>query len=230
MVRRMSILFWTTEESPVQTPNITAPRSCQYYSMQTLQNHTCYPVMLVIMHLQECLPRLTKILKTYDLLHTHVVPFHLFNNVGVQLKKKVMPPTRAFCKFDFNSWGSMCTLRCDHKPLEPFLISGMKIQKLDRWALELSDYNSNFIYIKGNDNILADTISCLISKSLYHELLQDPKKLFLGYITCNHQTSQCRLHYYYRAINRNKRKMNSIGYWQRNFTSPDDPKVSILHT
>ena len=32
-------------------------------------------------------------------------------------------------------------LHCDHKPLEPFLSSGMKILKLDHWSMELSDYN-----------------------------------------------------------------------------------------
>ena len=53
----------------------------------------------------------------------------------------------------------------------------MKIQKLDRWALELLDYNLNFIHIKGSDNILEDTISCLKCKNLYHKPLQDPKTL-----------------------------------------------------
>ena len=61
--------------------------------------------------------------------------------------------------------------------MEPFLRSGMKTQKLDRWALELSDYNLNFVHIKGNDNMLADTISHQKSKNLYDELLQDPKTL-----------------------------------------------------
>ena len=52
-----------------------------------------------------------------------------------------------------------------------------EIQKLDIWALELLDNNLNFIYIKGNDTILADTILHLKSKNMYHEPLQDPKTL-----------------------------------------------------
>ena len=51
------------------------------------------------------------------------------------------------------------------------------MQKLDRWALDLSDYDLNFAHIKGKDNILADTISHLKSMILYHKLLQDPKTL-----------------------------------------------------
>ena len=111
-------------------------------------------------------------------LHTHLVPFHQFNNVGVQLKKNVLPSTRVFGNLIFTyEEVHTHTLKCDHKPLKPFITSGMKIQKFDRWALELSDYNLNFVHIKGNDNILADTILHLKSKNLYHILLQDPKTL-----------------------------------------------------
>ena len=40
-------------------------------------------------------------------------------------------------RFDYYLRGMQCTLRCDHKPLEPFLFTGMKIAKLDRWAMLL---------------------------------------------------------------------------------------------
>ena len=50
-------------------------------------------------------------------------------------------------------------LHCGHKPLEPFLSKDIKIPKLDGWAMEFTDYNITFVYIKGSNNILADAIS-----------------------------------------------------------------------
>ena len=64
-------------------------------------------------------------------------------------------------------------------------MSGIKIQKLDRWALELSDYNLNFVHIKGNENIFVDTILHLKSKKMYHEPLARSQNIGLsGHITC----------------------------------------------
>ena len=66
-----------------------------------------------------------------------------------------------------------CTLRCDHKPLEPFLSRGMKIAKLDRWAMLLQEYDITFIHIKGKDNIFADTISRLCPINIYKDPTED---------------------------------------------------------
>ena len=57
--------------------------------------------------------------------------------------------------------GTKCTLRCNHKPLEPFLTRGMMIAMLDRWAKLFQEYDITFIHIRGKDNILADAISRL---------------------------------------------------------------------
>ena len=62
-------------------------------------------------------------------------------------------------RFDYYLRGTKCTQRCDHQPLEPFLSRGMKIAKLDRWAMLLQEYDITFIHIKGKGNILADSIS-----------------------------------------------------------------------
>ena len=43
-------------------------------------------------------------------------------------------------RFDYYLRGAKCTLRCNHKPLEPFLSRGMKIAKLYRWAMLLQEY------------------------------------------------------------------------------------------
>ena len=60
-----------------------------------------------------------------------------------------------------------CTLHCNHKPVEPFLTRGMKIAKLDRWAILLQEYDITFVCIKGKDNILANAISRLHTIDIY---------------------------------------------------------------
>ena len=62
-------------------------------------------------------------------------------------------------RLNYHLRGAKCTLRCDHKPLEPFQSRGIKIVKLDRWAMSQQEYDITFVHIKGKDNILADAIS-----------------------------------------------------------------------
>ena len=69
--------------------------------------------------------------------------------------------------FNYYLQGAKCTLQCNHKPLEPFLTRGMKIAKLDRWAMLLQEYDITFVHIKGKDNILADAISRLCIINIY---------------------------------------------------------------
>ena len=54
-------------------------------------------------------------------------------------------------------------LRSDHKPLEKFLLKNTLNSKVNNWAMELKAFNIQFDYIKGSNNILADTLSHLIS-------------------------------------------------------------------
>ena len=54
-------------------------------------------------------------------------------------------------------------LRSDHKPLEKFLLKNMLNSKVNNWAIELEAFNIQFDYIKGSNNILADTLSSLIA-------------------------------------------------------------------
>ena len=56
-------------------------------------------------------------------------------------------------KFDLYLRGAECTLCCEHKQLESFLSKGMEILNLDQWAMELTDYNKTFVYIKNSNNM-----------------------------------------------------------------------------
>ena len=54
-------------------------------------------------------------------------------------------------------------LMSDHKPLEKFLLKNMLNSKVNNWAMELETFNIQFDYIKGSNNILADTLSHLMA-------------------------------------------------------------------
>ena len=72
-------------------------------------------------------------------------------------------------KFAFYIAGCKCICHTDHKPLKPFFEQGMKNTKLDRWSLQLQDYDLEFSFVKGSDNVLADSLSRLYlqDKGLY---------------------------------------------------------------
>ena len=55
----------------------------------------------------------------------------------------------------------------DHKPLKTFFEGGMNITKLDRWSLELQEFDISLEFIKGKLNTVADIISCLKNRGLY---------------------------------------------------------------
>ena len=66
-------------------------------------------------------------------------------------------------KLSFYLTDAQILLRSDHKPLEKFLLKNMLNLKVNNWAMELEAFNIQFDYIKGSNNILADTLSHLIS-------------------------------------------------------------------
>ena len=60
----------------------------------------------------------------------------------------------------------MITLRCDHLPLKTFLQKMTLNAKVNKWGSKLSDHNIKFKFIKHIKNILANTLSKLISLEL----------------------------------------------------------------
>ena len=58
-------------------------------------------------------------------------------------------------------------LYCDHKHLAPFFTTGMCSPVLDRWALELQQFNIRFHHIQHKKNMVADKISQLRTLGLY---------------------------------------------------------------
>ena len=66
-------------------------------------------------------------------------------------------------KLSFYLTDAQILLRSDHKRLEKFLLKNTLNSKVNNWAMELEAFNIHFDYIKGSNNILADTLSRLIS-------------------------------------------------------------------
>ena len=61
------------------------------------------------------------------------------------------------------SFYAQILLRSDHKPLEKFLLKNTLNSKVTNWAMELEAFNIQFDYIKGENNILTDTLSHLVN-------------------------------------------------------------------
>ena len=72
-------------------------------------------------------------------------------------------------KFSFYLTETECTLYCEHKPLAPYLTTGMKSKTMDRWTLKLQQYNIKCQHVAGKENVIADAISCLKTPNLYEE-------------------------------------------------------------
>ena len=66
-------------------------------------------------------------------------------------------------KLSFYLTDAQILLRSDHKPLEKFLLKNTLNSKVNNWAMELEAFNIQLDYIKGSNNILADTLSHLIT-------------------------------------------------------------------
>ena len=66
-------------------------------------------------------------------------------------------------KLSFYLTYAQILLRSDHKPLAKFLLKNTLNSKVNNWAMELEAFNIQFDYIKGSNNILADTLSHLVT-------------------------------------------------------------------
>ena len=66
-------------------------------------------------------------------------------------------------KLSFYLTDAQILLRSDHKPLEKFLLKNTLNAKVNNWAMELEAFNIQSDYIKGSNNILADTLSGLVA-------------------------------------------------------------------
>ena len=118
--------------------------------------------------------------------------FTVQNKSWCTMEKEAYTVLKSLQCFNYYLQGTKCTFQCNHKPLEPFLTRGMKIAKLDRWAMLLQEYNITFVHIKGKDNILADAISRLCTINIY-ETADDTHTSHIANTQPNEMTEQIHL-------------------------------------
>ena len=70
------------------------------------------------------------------------------------------------------------TVFSDHKPLKNFFKGGMNIAKLDRWSLELQEFDISLEFIQGKVNKVTDAKCRLKNEGLYVEHTEEkPSKV-----------------------------------------------------
>ena len=84
-------------------------------------------------------------------------------------------------KLSFYLTDAKILLRSGHKPLEKFLQKNTLNSKVNNWAMELEAFNIWFDYIKGSNNVLADTLSRLIVIDPDTPLTQEGQGYEFGY-------------------------------------------------
>ena len=80
-------------------------------------------------------------------------------------------------KFTFYITGANTTVFSDHKPLKIFFKGGMNITKLDRWSLELQEFDISLEFIRGKLKTVADVISHLKNRGHYVEHSKEDQKV-----------------------------------------------------
>ena len=70
-------------------------------------------------------------------------------------------------RFAFYITGAKTTIFSDHKPLKNFFEGRMNTAKLDRWSLELQEFNISLEFIQGKLNKIMDVILRLKNEGLY---------------------------------------------------------------
>ena len=75
------------------------------------------------------------------------------------IEKEAYAVLYALKKFHAYLWGAKFEIHTDHKPLRSLFKSEIKNSKLQRWALNISQYNAPIMYHPGKLNVRADMLS-----------------------------------------------------------------------
>ena len=85
------------------------------------------------------------------------------------MEKEAYAIYKSVKRFAFYITGAKTTVFSDHKQCRNFFEGGMNIAQLDRWSLELQEFNVRLEFIQGKLNKIADMISRLKNEGLYTE-------------------------------------------------------------
>ena len=84
-------------------------------------------------------------------------------------EKKAYTIYKSVKKFAFYITRAKTTVFSDHQPLKNYFKGHMNITKLDRWSLELQEFDISLEFIQGKLNTVSDVISHLKNEGLYKE-------------------------------------------------------------
>ena len=87
------------------------------------------------------------------------------------LVKEARAVLEAVQHFEVYIKGAKTELRCDHKPLARFLEARTKNEMVNRWSLNIQEYDIRFVWVASEDNV-SDCLSRLVEPELYvpHDL------------------------------------------------------------
>ena len=75
------------------------------------------------------------------------------------IEKEALAVVQSLRKFDACLHGADITIRTDHKPLRSLFSAEIRNTKLQRWAIQISEYNPRIEYTPGKLNVVADMLS-----------------------------------------------------------------------
>ena len=84
-------------------------------------------------------------------------------------------------KLSFDLIQADVLLKSDHLPLKGFLHKNTLNSKVNNWAMELESFNIQFEHIKGQNNVLTDTLSHLIDIDPDTQLTPEGDRYEFGY-------------------------------------------------
>ena len=139
-----------------------------YFTIQIAANLTLCSQMLASMDGLVSLHKDSKQVKGKVLKELHPITyvsglFHGSQLNWAALTKEAYSIYLSVKKLAFYITDADITLRSDHLPLRRFLQKNTLNDKVNNWAVELEMYRIKLVHIKGKSNVLADTLSRLIS-------------------------------------------------------------------
>lgn len=75
------------------------------------------------------------------------------------IEKEAYAIIHALKKFHTYLWGSQFAIYTDHKPLKSLFLAQIKNTKIQRWAIQISEYGAPIQHIPGKSNVHADALS-----------------------------------------------------------------------
>ena len=89
--------------------------------------------------------------------------------------KEALAVVLACRHFHHYLWGNRFTIFTYHQPLTSIFKRKTKSPRMNRWILEMREYNYEIHYVKGKDNVVADQLSRPV-----HLIITAPDEMILG--------------------------------------------------